>query len=344
MNLSLRVAFIAAMLLTLLSNSARADDTPPVAVAKGIRKVLMPRRQKLDGILTVHDNTLFVQCINRPEALDLRCEAAGLEGEPWLHNVLTAERQDRLITLGFKPETTYGNFVRILPRSIKPAKMAEIILGVLTEIYGADVDNISALADWLPAGPCHPRIKALHDRGGSIATPRWGFAVDVGPGCRIVTNTNAMNYDEPDAATPGPSAQDDVDLDARYGAAISSQIERLAAARQTDDIWAIFDAGTPYVQCAPDPGDNQIYCEAASDDAVGAPIARLLTTERRQKLIAAGFEPPGKVMNFRRFYPLDQYDAAAIAHALLAVLHDSYGYNGTPAMRLKTEVGDETPL
>jgi len=344
MNLPLRVLLVGATLLALLQNSALADDTPAVAVAKGIQKVLMPRRPKLDGILTVRDNTLFVQCINRPEAPDLRCEAAGLEGEPWLHNVLTMERQDQLIARGFKPDTTYGNFVRTFPRSIKPAKMAGVILGVLTEIYGADADNIDALADWLPTQPCHPRIKATHDRGGSIATPSWGFAVDIGPGCKIVTNTDGMNYNEPDAATPGTSSGNDVDLDARYGAAIAGQIERLKAGHQTDHIWAIFEAGIPYVQCAPDTEDNKIYCEAASPDAIGAPLARLLTADRRQKLIGAGFEPPGKVMNFRRFYPLDQYDAAAIAHALLAVLHESYGYDGTPAMVLKTEVGDKTPL
>lgn len=344
MILSLRVLLVGVMLLISLSNPAWAGDSPAVAITKGIQQVLTPRRPKLDGILTVRDNTLFVQCINRAEASSLRCEAAGLEGEPWLRNVLTRERQDMLIARGFKPETTYGNFIRTFPRSIKPGQLAETILGVLTQIYGADADNIEALTDWLPAQACHPRIMASHDRGGSIATPQWGFAVDIGPGCKIVTNTVGMNYDAPDVVTPGASSASQADLDERYGAAIATQIKRLEAAHQSDDIWVIFEAGVPYVQCAPDTEDNKLYCEAASEDAIGAPLARLLTADRRQKLIAAGFEPPGKVMNFRRFYPLDQYDATAIAHALLAVLHDSYGYNGAPPMMLKTEVGGKKPL
>lgn len=174
MILSLRVLLIGAMLLISLPNPARANDDPAMAIAKGIKQVLTPRRSKLDGILTVHDNTLFVQCINRAGASDLRCEAAGLEGEPWLRNVLTRERQDTLIARGFKPDTTYGNFVRTFPRSIKPDQLAATILGVLTQIYGADADNIAALTDWLPAQACHPRIMASHDRGGSITTPKWG--------------------------------------------------------------------------------------------------------------------------------------------------------------------------
>jgi hypothetical protein len=341
MYLRLRVLFVGAVLLTVLTHPALADDTPTLSVAKAIKQILMAHRPRQDGVLTVRDNMLFVQCLDRPGAPDLRCEAAGLEGEPWLHNVLTMERQDRLMALGFKPDTTYGNFVRTFPRSIKPARLAEIIVGVLTEIYGADAEDIEALTDWLPTDPCHPRIKASHDRGGSIATPQWGFANDIGPGCKIVTNTDGMNYDDPDNV---PSDVQPIDLDAHYGAAIAAQITRLEAGHHTDHIWAIFEAGVPYVQCAPDTEDNKIYCEAASEDSIGAPLARLLTADRRQKLIVAGFEPPGKEMNFRRFYPLDHYDAAAIAHALLTVLHDSYGYTGTPAMMLKTEKGDKAPL
>jgi hypothetical protein len=187
MLLSLRALLVAMMLLTSLPTLARTDD-PGLAIAKGIKQVLTPRRSKFDGILTVRDNMLFVQCINRAGAADLRCEAAGLEGEPWLRNVLTQERQDMLIARGFKPDTTYGNFILTFPRSITPDQLAGTILGVLTQIYGADADNIEALTDWLPAQDCHPRIMASHDRGGSIATPKWGFAVDTGPGCKIVTN------------------------------------------------------------------------------------------------------------------------------------------------------------
>jgi len=322
-------------------NAAAAQATSAIIV-KGIQKILVPQRPKQDGILTVKENTLYVQCLNRAEADVWRCEAAGLEGEPWLRNVLTEERQEKLIALGFKPDKSFGNFVRIFPRSTRPSVLARTLLDVMTQIYGADADGIDALTDWLPAQPCHPRIMAGHDRGGSIAAHHWGFAQDISKGCQIVENTNGMNYDDPNAVVPGAPPGGEIDLDARYSAAIVAQIKRLEGGQK--HIWAIFDTGLPYVQCELDPDDHAIYCEAASDDAVGAPLARILTPARRQNLLDAGFEPPGKVMNFARIYPLDRYDETAIAHALLAVLHDAYGYGGAPEIILTTETGKPTPL
>lgn len=342
MSSALHALFLGAFLFTALSNTAVAGDTPELAITKSIEKTLVPRRPKLDGILTVRENTLYVQCINRADAQGLRCEAAGLEGEPWLHYALTVEHQEKLIALGFKPEKTFGNFVRIFPRTIRPKILAHIILGVLTEIYGAEADNVEALTDWLPAQPCHSRVMAGRDRGGSIATPHWGFAKDVAQGCQILENTEELNHDDPTAVIPGTPPEGEIDLDVRYNAAIGVQIKRLEGGQK--HIWAIFEAGVPYVQCQFDKEDNAIYCEAASDDAEGAPLARILTPARRQKLIDAGFELPGKVMNFSRFYPLDRYDEAAVAHAILSVLHDGYGYGGTPALMLNTETGKRTPL
>ena len=321
---------------------AAADQPPVPTVIKAIREVLVPRRPKQDGILTVNEGMLYVQCQNRAETSVWRCEAAGLEGEPWLRNVLTVERQEKLIALGFKPEKTFGNFVRIFPRSTRPGALASTLMTVLTQVYGADADDIEALTDWLPTQSCHPRIMAGHDRGGSVAAMHWGFAQDISRGCRITENTNGMNYIDPTTVTPGAPPDGEIDLDARYSTLIAAQINRLEGGQK--HIWAIFEAGAPYVQCKFDPDDHAIYCEAASDDAVGSPLAGILTPARRRKLLDAGFEPPGKEMNFSRLYPLDRYDDAAVAHALLAVLHDAYGYGGAPGMVLKTESGKPTPL
>lgn len=342
MSSFLRALSLGMLCLAGMADMAAAAESPTAIIAKGIQKSLVPQRPKQDGILTINDNTLYVQCLNRAGMDVWRCEAAGLEGEPWLRNILTVERQEKLIALGYNPEKSFGNFVRIFPRSTPPSVLARNILDVMTQIYGADADDIAALSDWLPSQPCHPRIMAGHDRGGSIAARHWGFAQDISQGCRIVQNTNGMNYDDPHAVVPGSPPEGEVDLDARYNAAIVTQIKRLEGGQK--HIWAIFEAGAPYVQCELDPDDHAIYCEAASGDAVGAPLERILTPARRQKLLDAGFEPPGKVMNFRRLYPLDRYDDAAIAHALLTVLHDAYGYGGAPGLVLKTETGKAAPL
>ena len=339
---SLRALSIGLLSFVMMANIAAAGEPPTVAIARAAAKVLVPKRLKQDGILTVRDNTLYVQCINRPDAAVWRCEAAGLEGEPWLRNVLTVERQDQLIARGFRPDSTTGNFVRSFARSTTPIAFATTVLAVLTDIYGADTGEIEAIADWLPAAPCHPRMISGHDFGGSIKTPRWGHEKDVAAGCDILTNTNGLNRDDFKTPAPGAPPSGEIDLAARYAAAMAPQLKRLESGQE--HIWAVFVAGIPYVQCQYDSEDTAFYCEAASDDASGAPLARILTPDRRQKLIDAGFEPPGKVVNFRRFYPLAQYDEVAVAEALLAVLHDAYGYGGTPALRLHTEKGDAGEL
>jgi hypothetical protein len=45
-----------------------------------------------------------------------------------------------------------------------------------------------------------------------------------------------------------------------------------------------------------------------------------------------------------RLSPLEHYDETAVVQALLAVLHDCYGYGGAPALILHTEKGDSVPL
>jgi len=327
----------ALLLLVQFASIAHADEPPLQAITRGIHEVLTPHPKDRDGVLTIHDRNLYVQCFNGSQAETWRCEAAGLEGQPWLHEVLTEARQRQLVERGFKPDAASGNFVRDVPRTMPPKQLAKIVLGILTELYGADISNIGVLADWLHAKPCHPRLRAGTEGGGSIWSPHWGFGNDADPGCQITTNTEAQNYDNPDAVTPGRPGSGAVDLDKRYGRAMALQIHRLEGASPGTDLWTIFEAGVAYVQCMSDMPDNRIYCEAVSPDAGGQPIARLLTSARRAKLIEAGFEPPAKSMNFSRFYDLAQDDSVAIAHALLAVFHDAYGYEGEPPLRYKTD-------
>jgi hypothetical protein len=41
--------------------------------------------------------------------------------------------------------------------------------------------------------------------------------------------------------------------------------------------------------------------------------------------------------NYWKNYATEQIDDATIAHELLTVLHDVYGYNGQPTLKVKTE-------
>ena len=57
----------------------------------------------------------------------------------------------------------------------------------------------------------------------------------------------------------------------------------------------------------------------------------------RARLHAAGFADPGRGPNYWKVYQIDQPDDVAIAREILTILYDVYGYNGQPALKVKTE-------
>jgi len=332
------------MLLAVLALQAAAEPAQPAGLPeleKGIEAVMVPQSAERDGVLTVSDGNLFVQCLNSQYLPAWRCDAAGFEGEPWLRHVLTAARQERLIALGFRPDKETGNFVAFLPKATPPDALEERILLVLRDAYGVRPDDITVRAEQVKSGLCHRRIKPNADLGGSILTPRWGFAKDAAKDCRTVSGADALNRDDPAAVLPDVGG---IDLDALYVRPMTAELQRLETVGKGHDAYVIFDATPAYVQCMHDRDGDRMYCEAASDDAVGKPVERILTPERKAKLIEAGFEPPGKVMNYRRFYPRAQYDMEAVAKALIDVLRQAYGYRGAPAMTVATETGHKRPL
>jgi hypothetical protein len=332
--------FVPILFLILSVPAAAADEAPPAErIAAGAHTVLVPRYPGWDGVLTVSSGDFFVQCLNQAKSRAWRCDAPGLEGEPWLRHVLTPERQRRLIALKFRPDAEFGNFVARITRKTSIDSLADRLLQVLAEAYGVAPDDVNVKSEWLPALPCHPRLQAGYSRAGSIRTPSWGFAQDATAGCGTRFNApfDPLNNEDLDAPMPGAPPAGEIDLVARYAQPMADELRRVMEAKKSDKAFAIFAAASAYVQCDYNDDDRRIYCEAASDDAVGASIARILTPERRQKLADAGYNPPGKVMNFWRFFPLDQYELPAIAKALLAVLHDVYGYGGAPDLTVTRE-------
>ena len=63
----------------------------------------------------------------------------------------------------------------------------------------------------------------------------------------------------------------------------------------------------------------------------------MLTPERIARLHSIGFTDPGRGPNYWKTYPADQFDDGSIARELLTVLHDAYGYNGQPMLKVVTE-------
>jgi hypothetical protein len=329
-----------------LSGAAMAGPRPNAEITDGIAAVLLAENDKTDGILTVSDNNLYVQCLNSHLLPQWRCESAGLEGQPWLHHVLTPERQAKLAALGFAPDPDTGNFAALIAKTTAPDALAGTILRVLTEAYGVQPEEIDVVAEKLRAARCHRRIKAGHDRGGAILTRAIGLKQDAEKNCKKKSRPGEAEAADDDDDSGGddtvPAAAPGIDIDARYLTPMAAALERVQ--RAGPHAYVIFEAAPAYVQCKHDADGKRMYCEAASADAVGKQVARILTPERQAKLIAAGFAPPGRVMNYSRFYPDAEYDMPLLAKALLRILKEAYGYQGAPAMNVRTEAGDKRPL
>lgn len=309
-RLTLRLTLVGLLLVgMIIAGSALAADVPPrQQLVQVIADVLGPVRPRSDGVLTVSNGNLFVQCLNSHFQPAIRCEAAGFGGEPWLHNVLTPERQDRLLALGFKPERVEGNFIHTVERPAAPEALAGLLIQVLVEGYGATEANLTVRAEWIRSKHCPDRIRSGTDGGGSIRTPHWGFKQDLVPGCEFSKATSSTKRGvTQDLVADTPSQP--FDLQARYADPMAKELDRVAAAPKKAHAYVIFEGKPAYVQCDSRPKDDAMYCEAVSADAVGPAMARLLTPERVDRLRAAGFTPPGKVMNYWRLYPRREYNS-----------------------------------
>ena len=134
---------------------------------------------------------------------------------------------------------------------------------------------------------------------------------------------------------PNLPASSAADLIGFYGARVTAEIQRLRVNAQRR-VFVAFQAGIGYVQCRPDTSPPEIYCEAQSADSWEA-LASVLAPERIARLHSIGFTDPGRGPNYWKTYPADQFDDGSIARELLTVLHDAYGYNGQPMLKVVTE-------
>jgi hypothetical protein len=145
----------------------------------------------------------------------------------------------------------------------------------------------------------------------------------------------ACAYESPDKETFHFVKGDADELFAAYGARVTGEAQRLRV-NLDRRVWFILDTEIGFVQCATEDTPPSLYCEAQSAEAWPA-LDSVLTPERIARLHAAGFSDPGRAPNYWRNYPVEPFDASAIARELLTVLHEVYGYRGKPALKIKTE-------
>jgi hypothetical protein len=131
-----------------------SSATPKVIEAlDGVRNLTRPKQ---DGYTTVWDGDKYVQCHALSDQ-SLSCEAAGALMQPSLERVLTSERKQRLASLGWRLDPSFGVYTQVFAPSLTLDQSADRILSVLSQAYGADLTRIEVQTRWVAHQACPPR-------------------------------------------------------------------------------------------------------------------------------------------------------------------------------------------
>jgi hypothetical protein len=304
-----------------------ADPLVPTSkplVEAALQNILTLDRPGQDGFATIWDGNKYIQCKRLPDR-GLRCEAAGTLMQSSLERVLTPEHISQLTSLGWRLDPSFGNYVQTFPAGITPNLVADKILQVLAEAYGANISDLEVQSTWVASEPCPPRNGPTQNLAGIVNNAPSMAA----------TAVHACSYTPKPDLGPSVPATSSAELMDFYGVRVTGEIQRLRI-NSTRRVFAVFQAGIGYVQCEPNSSPPTIYCEAQSAESWEA-LTSILTPERIARLHNAGFADPGRAPNYWKNYPVDQIDDATIARELLAILHDVYGYNGLPKLEVLTE-------
>lgn len=298
---------------------AQTISTRIDAALQNIATVVRPGRV---GYATFWDGNKYIQCRLLPNR-NLRCEAAGTSLQPSLKSVLTGERLNRLVSLGWVIDPSFGNYVHTFLAGIPTRIAADHIQRTLAEAYDADVSELEVRTAWVGDMPCPPRNGPTQNLAGIVNDAKEMRA----------TALLTCSYTPPEA-TPQTAASSE-ELMALYGATVTAEIQRLRI-NISREIYAVFDAGIGYVQCRPDAASSAIYCEAQSAQSWPA-LAAILTPERILLIHQAGYSDPGRAPNYWKNYPVKTYNDAAIAREILTILHKAYGYTSATKLEITTE-------
>jgi hypothetical protein len=304
------------------SLSLAAAETPASRIDAALQNITSLVRDGQVGYATFWDGNKFVQC-RRLMTRELRCEAAGASMQPSLRNVLSGDRLNRLTALGWALDSSFGNYVRTFPATMATTDVTEQIVKTLTEAYDATTANIEINTKWVKDMPCPPRAGYTQNLAGSVN--------DAGSMRSVAVNACSFTPPPLTAQRVGSAAE----LVKQYGPTVTAEIQRLRI-NYTDKVFAVFDAGIGYIQCAPEVAPPALYCEAQSAES-WEPLASIITPEREARLHSAGYADPGRAPNYWKNYPFDQYADPSIASEILTILYDVYGYAGALKLKIATQ-------
>jgi hypothetical protein len=309
-----------------LSRAAR--PVPSTAQAAGaqveeaLRNITALVRPGKVGYATIWDGNKYVQCRHITSGA-MRCEAAGTSMQPSLRNVLTGERLNRIASLGWILDPSFGNYAQTFPADMPTARIADQVLRILSEAYEADAAALEIKTAWVANVPCPPRNGPSQNLAGIVndAPAMKATAVHA---CSYVADTETLQ-----------KATTAAELITIYGTTVTAEIQRLRI-NAANRVYAVFDAGIGYVQCMPETPSPAFYCEAQSAESWAA-LATVLTPDRVSLLRKVGYADPGRAPNYWKSYAFEKYSDAVMANEILTILYDVYGYTGTAKLKIKTE-------
>lgn len=302
------------LLLALLCPlEAGAEENARDAFAEALENISVIHRPGQVGYATIWDGNKYVQCYGIG-AEGTRCEAAGVLMQPSLERAI---RPDALAEQGWAVDASFGNFVRTFAEDAVPADIAAAALAVLSAAYDANPSWIEIRTQWLPESQCPPRNGPSQNLAGMIND--------------MAASVPACSYEEM-ALLQAAALAASPDL---YEPAVAAEIQRLRL-NASEPVFAVFDAGIGYVQCAPDHVSSAIYCEAQSAESWPA-LATILTPDRVDLLHAAGYSDPGRSPNYWKNYATDRETDLAIAGEILTLLHEVYGFTGEWDLEVHTD-------
>jgi hypothetical protein len=220
-------------------------------------------------------------------------------------------------------DPSFGNYVQTFSAKRPASEIADKLTSALVTGYGADLAQLEVGTSWIIRQACPPRAGPNQNLAGSINdSPRMASVAVTG--CAYVA--------PPSDSVPLSTLDA---LIARDGPRVAGEIDRLRINAERH-VFAVFQPGIGYVQCAPETKPLAIYCEAQSVEEWPA-LAALLTPDHTARLHDLGFSDPGRAPNYWRVYDADKNSNEAIARNILTVLFDVYGYRGVPALQVLTE-------
>ena len=298
------------------------SSRPPAArVDDALQNITNLVRAGRVGYATVWDGNKYVQC-RRQTDRSMRCEAAGTAMQPSLRAVLTGARLDKLASLGWRLDPSFGNYVRTFPAETPSGHIAEQIVRTLSDAYGADTAKLEINTAWVTDMPCPPRNGPTQNLAG---------IVDDAPSM-LPTAVLTCSYTPP--PEPTQKATSAAELITIYGARVTAELQRLRInANASPRPVAIFNVGIGYIQCMPETPEPALYCEAQSEESWPA-LTAIITPERLARLHAVGYADPGRAPNYSKSYPFEKYSDAVTANEILTLLFDIYGYNGMQQMKI----------